>query len=229
MKYKTIVLLGTSHISPKSIRAIKDTMEEIHPDIVAVELDHKRLDALLHQQQKNYLSIHAMWKVGFKGFLFALIGSYVQRKLGKLVGVEPGADMLTAVTLARRNKIPVALIDQDIEVTLSRFSAKLTWREKGRFLMDIGRGILFKKRQLERWGLSDLDLQSVPPEQVITKLLAYMKVRYPTLYQVLIKERNVVMARRLVKLANEHEGKIILAVIGAGHEKDVLSLIKMYS
>lgn len=229
MKYKTIVLLGTSHISPKSIRAIKNIIDEIHPGIVAVELDHKRLNALLHQQQKSHLSLHALWKVGLKGFLFAMIGSYIQRKLGKLVGVEPGADMLTAVTLARRNKIPVALIDQDIEVTLSRFSSKLTWREKGRFLVDIGRGILFKKKELERWGLSDIDLQSVPPEQVITQLLSHMKVRYPTVYQVLIKERNVIMARRLVRLASEHEGKIILAVIGAGHEKDVLSLIKMYS
>ena len=45
--YKNIFIIGTSHIARQSINDIKKRFSELNPDIVCVELDHKRLHALL--------------------------------------------------------------------------------------------------------------------------------------------------------------------------------------
>ncbi|HIH78293.1 MAG TPA: TraB family protein, partial [Halobacteria archaeon] len=44
---------------------------------------------------------------------------------------------------------------------------------------------------------------------------------YPNVAKVLIDERNLYMAERLIELAKNNKDKKIVAVIGAGHEKGV--------
>ena len=73
----------------------------------------------------------------------------VQQKLGKLVGVQPGSDMLTAVILARQYNSKLFLIDQEIELTLSKFSKQITVKEKFQFLKDIFSSI-FRKKKFEK-------------------------------------------------------------------------------
>ena len=46
MKYKNLTIIGTSHISPKSVKQVKDKIKELKPEIIAVELDRKRHHAL---------------------------------------------------------------------------------------------------------------------------------------------------------------------------------------
>ena len=53
-----------------------------------------------------------------------------------------------------------------------------------------------------------------------------VKQRYPSLYKVLIEERNQVIAFNLKNLMQENPLSKIVAVIGAGHEEEVMSLIK---
>ena len=163
-----IIVIGTSHISRQSIEEIKRAIEKHQPDYVAVELDIKRLHALV-SRQKPSVSFRDVFRVGLKGFLFALLGSYIQKKLGKLVGTAPGSDMLEAVKLAKKHNIKLALIDQDIEITLRRFSQTLSWKERFRFAGDIIKGMVFQKAELRRYGLDKFDLTKVPPEQLIKK------------------------------------------------------------
>src|SRR3989344_6827887 len=115
------IIIGTSHIAQESVNKIKSTIERTKPQVVAVELDQMRLYGLINNQ-KSKISLRDIRTIGFKGYLFALLGSYVQKKLGKLVGLAPGSDMLTAVKIAQKNNIPFALIDRIIEITLRRFS-----------------------------------------------------------------------------------------------------------
>ena len=61
-------------------------------------------------------------------------------------------------------------------------------------------------------------------EKIIKKLITKVKQRYPSLHKVLIKERNSVISKNLFNLMQNK--KRILAIIGAGHERDVLDLIK---
>lgn len=210
-----LILIGTSHIAQQSIREIEKAITEQKPDLVAVELDSRRFQALL-SQEKNKIRLTDVFKVGLKGYLFALIGSYLQKKLGKMVGVDPGAEMLTAIKLAKKYNLPLALIDQDIAVTLSRFSQTLTWQERFRFVVDIFKGLLFPKKQLEKLG--NFDLTKVPSQEIIKKLMNELKQRYPNIYLVLVEERNKVMIRNLRYLFQQNPDKKIMAVVGAGHQ-----------
>ncbi len=232
MKYKNLNIIGTSHIAKQSINEVKEQIEKYKPEIVALELDQKRLYALFHKGEKS-ISLKNIFKVGVKGFLFSLIGAWAQKQLGKIVEVKPGSDMLTAINLAKKKNIQLALIDQDIEVTLKRLSQEITWKEKFKFIVDL-LGSPFKKKAmvigqtfiitLPNKETIKFDLTKVPEERTIKKLISEVKKRYPSIYHVLIKERNNVISKNLFNLMQNK--KKILAIIGAGHEKEVLDLIK---
>ncbi len=217
-------IIGTSHIAKQSIEEIKKAVEEFQPDIMAVELDLQRAKALL-QQQKNNLSISDITKIGVKGYAFVKIGQYIQQKLGKMVGVAPGAEMKTALEIARRKNLQVAFIDQPIAVTLKNFSKELTWREKGRFAAELLKGLLFPKRQMQSYGLEEFDLRKVPEQQVIVKIISQMKKQYPSIYKTIIADRDRYMVKHLVKLLREHPEKKIMAVVGAGHKEGMEKLL----
>tara|TARA_Y100000310_G_scaffold342247_1_gene444629 strand:- start:38171 stop:38860 length:690 start_codon:yes stop_codon:yes gene_type:complete len=218
MKYRNLTIIGTSHIAKQSLDDVEKAIVDGKPDIVALELDRRRLYSLFNKPNK--IRIYDIKRVGIKGFIFSLIGAWVEKKLGKLVGVAPGSEMKKAVKLAKKNGIKIALIDQDIEITLKRFSKALTWKEKWNFVMDILKAIFIRKNVIE------FDLTKVPSKKVIKKLVSQVKKRYPNVYNVLIVERNNVMAENLRKIMEMHPEKKVLAIIGAGHEEDILGLIK---
>jgi len=219
MKYKNLLIIGTSHIAKQSIKEVQDIIAKQEPDIVALELDKKRLAALL-SEQKGKVRVRDIKHVGFKGWLFSFIGAWVEKKLGDQVGVSPGSDMIAAFKAARKVKARVALIDQDIEVTLKHFSKELTWKEKWRFFVDIVKGLIFRKTEI------GFDLSKVPTQATISKLIKKVRKRYPNIYKVLITERNEVMAANLTNLLVRFPDEKIVAIVGAGHEKDILNLVK---
>jgi pheromone shutdown-related protein TraB len=219
MNYKNLILLGTSHIAKQSLDDVTRIIEEKKPEIIALELDKSRLHALLHKKEQK-IRLADIKAIGLKGFIFSLIGAFVEKKLGEFVGVAPGSEMITAVMLAKKNQSKIALIDQDIEITLKRFSKTLTWKEKFRFIIDIIKGLFVRDKELM------FDLRKVPEKKIIEKLVNKVKKRYPNIYNVLIKERNAVMAHNLTRLMEENPDKLILGIIGAGHEEEIIELIK---
>lgn len=222
-----IILIGTSHIATESVLHIERAMMEKRPDIVAVELDHARLSALLQPKNgRSYLSISAIRRTGVQGFLFALIGGFVQQQLAKRVGIVPGVDMKIAIDAAKKHGVPLALIDQDIRITLSRLSKAITWSERGRFVVDIFRAVFCAKREMKRLGLDELDLRRVPSEKLIERLTGELAKRYPNVYRILVEERNESMAQKLVRIAQAEKEKTVLAVVGAGHVKGMVAIIK---
>ncbi len=228
MKFKNLTLIGTSHIAKQSLKEVTDVIEKEKPDIVALELDRKRFYALTHEVKRK-LKLADIRRIGIKGFLFNLIGAWIEEKLGRMVGVKPGSEMLTAIKLAKQYKIRIALIDQDIEITLRRISIALTWKERFNFIVDLVRGLIFRKSEMKKLGIKQLDLTKVPPRTLIKKLTKIMKDRYPGLYLVLVEERNKVMAANLKNLMENNPDKKIIAIIGAGHEEELLDLIKAAS
>ena len=226
-KYKQVFILGTSHISSSSVRTIRTFCKDHEPDIIAVELDKQRLHGLLHDVPSR-ARISDIRRIGLKGFLFAVIGSWVQKKLGKIVDLKPGSDMKAAALIAIKEKKSLALIDQDIEKTLRRFSKTLSWREKWQFVKDIFSFTFFKKREMKRMGLHDIDLSKVPPKELIIKLIDELKAKYPNVYKVLIEERNKHMASAIKKMMEQNPDKKIFVVVGAGHVQGLLEELKLY-
>lgn len=219
-----IHIVGTSHIAKQSIQEVKEAIKKYDPDLVAIELDFPRYQALLSGKKDK-----ARWGdikyIGIKGFIFALIGEYVEKKLGKIVNTKPGDDMLTAIKEAKKKQIPIALIDQNISITLRRFSKCLTWKEKWNIFVDVVKGLLFGKREAKKMGLDKIDLNKVPEKELIDKAMKMAKTRYPNMYRVLVAERNVYMANMLIKIAEQKKHERIVAVMGAGHAEDVGKLI----
>ena len=222
-----ITLIGTSHIAKESVQKIKQFVEENQPDIIAVELDAQRLSALL-QKKKRKIGFADIRHIGVKGYLFALIGGYIQEKLGKYVGVKPGSDMLTAVKLAKKHQIKLALIDRPIDQTLRRFSKSITWKEKFRIVGDIFSGFFFRKKRMKELGLENFDLRKVTADKGIRKMMKHMKKRYPSIYRVLVHERNVYMVKKLQHIHEQFPDKNILVVVGAGHESEMQRMIQKF-
>src|SRR3989344_7608224 len=102
MQYKNLTIIGTSHIARQSLEEVEMAIEQGKPDIVALELDRKRLYALMNKQNSK-ISLYDIRRVGLKGFIFSLIGAWAEKKLGKMVGVAPGSEMKKAIMLAQKN------------------------------------------------------------------------------------------------------------------------------
>ena len=218
--YKNLVIVGTSHIARQSLNDVEKVILEKKPDVVALELDKERLYALLN---KDNVDRRAKWgdirRIGIKGYIFARLVEWIENKLGEKVGVKPGDDMLKAVMIAKEHKIKVALIDQRIEVTLKNLNKYITWKERGRFFIDVLKAVFGFGEKI------NFDLNKVPDDKLIEKMLLKVKDRYPSLYNVLVVDRNKYMAIRLKKLMNNFD--LIVAIVGAGHVEDLIEEVKL--
>jgi pheromone shutdown-related protein TraB len=217
---ENIRIIGSSHIAKDSLADVERIILTDKPEVVAIELDRKRFLGLLSgKKAKPGLGEIRRW--GLKGFLFNLIGGWAEKKMGDLVGVKPGSEMLAAAKAAKKVGAKIALIDRDIEITMKEFSKAFRAREKWHLFRDVIIGLIFPKRELKRLGIKELDLSKVPPKKLIKKLIERVKSDYPGVYKVLIEDRNRYMADRLMELS----GKRIVAVVGAGHEEGIKELL----
>jgi len=215
MKYKNLYLIGTSHISKDSVKEVEKTILKVRPRFVAIELDRRRL-SLLENKKKSRISFKDIRNLGLKGFLLNLIGAWFEKKMGKKVGVEPGSEMKMAINLSKKLNINLVLIDQDIKFTINQLLSRITRKEKFRFIKDLFFG-----------NETNFDIKKVPSQREIKKIIDKIKNDYPSFYLTIIKERNIYMAQNLHKLMQKYPDGKIVAVIGAGHEKDILGEIKL--
>lgn len=190
-----IELRGTSHVASRDLDRIRAVVDEVDPDVVALELDRNRLSALLSGE-----------KEAARNPLLRLM-QWVQDLLGRRAGAAPGSDMLAGFRAAEAHGIDVALIDRDIGETVRRLK-HLPLLEKVKFA-----GFLFLAPVLLRGG--SLDLEEVPERAMVDEMLVRLEVSFPGLYRALIEERNDVMADRLRVLEREY-GEV-LAFVGAAH------------
>ena len=132
---RTITLIGTAHISAESITEVENTIKELKPDCVAVELDDKRADSITNKEKYSQFDIVQVLKRN-EGFLLManLILSSFQRRMGQNVGVKPGDEMLAGMNVAKEMGIPVVLADRAIQITLKRAWAKNSFLGKCKLL-----------------------------------------------------------------------------------------------
>lgn len=197
-----IILLGTSHISPESVKNIRHVVSEENPDCVAVELDPMRYRAMLS-------------KSGTKPpGLFLKLLSWLQKELGKMTGIVPGEEMMEAVRFSIRKKIPVYLIDQNFSITVGDIQRIPVLEKIKLFAMVIFSGFASKK----------IDLRKVPPKKIVHEALLYLKIHFPQIYRILVVKRNVYMSAAVTELVKKYDK--ILVVVGAGHIDGMKKLLK---
>lgn len=211
-----IILIGTSHVSKDSVKEINEVVEKYEPEVVGIELDINRLKSLLadnpDEKKKKNKSLKMLKEIGISGYLFGIIAGFIQQKIGKQLGINPGADMKAAYNIAKDKKIITALIDINIKTTLKKMS-KLKFTRK----MSMFFSLFFKGFKKEYRNKINFDVKKgVPDEKVIQAAMDMMKKEVPDLYKILIEDRNKYMCDRLLDLKEKHEGYIV-AVVGAGH------------
>ena len=200
-------LLGTAHISTKSVEAVKQQIEDYKPDVVAVELCKSRYDSLITGRRLDKEGLLKVIKEGKAPLvLLQSLLAAEQRKLGLDEGQQPGAELLEAVNLAEALGLQVELIDRDIQVTLRRAWRKMKFREKFK--------ILFSMLGEEDNDVEvDLD-EILESRDILTDLMNELKEFSPGAGEVLIDERDEYLAQNIL---NIDSNKKILAVVGAGH------------
>ena len=123
----TYHIVGTAHVSEKSVEEVREVILRLKPEVVCVELCQARYDALTQDTAFRDLDIFKVIREGKTLYLLAhlALGAY-QRRMGAALGVKPGAEMLAAIEEARAIGARVELVDRDIHTTLKR-----TWGNLG--------------------------------------------------------------------------------------------------
>ncbi len=210
-----IHLVTTSHVSEKSVKEVRDTIEEIKPDIVGVELDLNRYKALM--SEKNKKSSFRFFKRNlFFGFFQKLL-SYLQSRVGENLGVDPGSEMKEAINVAEKNDIPIVLLDRDIRITLERMWKKMGFLEKLKVF-----GALFLG--LFGVGTKKVEVDKITKDETVNYLMDELRNFSPSVAETIIDERDAYIANNL--LGHAAKGREIVAVIGAGHKKGVLDFLQ---
>jgi len=214
-----IRIIGTAHVSQKSVEEVITSIDEWHPDVVAIELDQGRYLGL-KQQQKNPEINDILEAKNFTQLLVQWILAYIQRKIGMDVGVEPGAEMKAAIVAAEEKNVKIALIDRDIRVTLHRFWASMSFFEKAKMVYALLGSIVVATKE----GGDIIDIEELKNEDIVTSAMEEFYRYSPGGAKALIGERDAFMSYNLIGLASENER--ILAVVGAGHKKGIEGYLK---
>ena len=210
---KNITIVGTAHISQESRDEVRDTIETVKPDLVAVELDQSRFDSLRDDSGWKDLEISEAIRDG-KGnlLLLNLILSIYQRKLGLEEGMKPGAELMAAVDRAEEMDIEYALVDQDINKTLNRAISSLSILDKLRIVASM---ILPSDEE-------EMDIESLKDGDMLGTLIQELEDEFPELKRVFLDERNSYMAEKLL----EKEFDSAVVVVGAAHVEGLKEELK---
>jgi pheromone shutdown-related protein TraB len=211
-----IQLVGTAHVSQKSIDEVRSAIEEFEPDVVAVELDPPRYAALKKKGESP--SVSEVLKGGnFSQLLVQWLLAFLQRRIGMDTGVEPGAEMLAAIEEAEAHGIPVALADRDIRITLTRFWRTMTLWEKVKMFSALVASVAGV-------GGDEIDVDALTEQDVVTAALVEFRKFAPHGAQALIDERDAYLAHQLHALGHRHEK--VLGVVGAGHVQGIVRYLE---
>jgi len=209
---REFLLLGTAHISSRSVEEVRALIQEEKPDRVCVELDTARYNSLTEGSSWGKLDIVEVLRKG-KGFLLLanMVLASFQRRLGAGLGVSPGEEMLTAVRLAKEAGIPFSLCDRDIQLTLRRAWSKTSFWGKNKMLAAM-LATIFSNEKLTPEEIEKLKNRT-SFQSMLDELAGYL----PGVKKVLIDERDRYLATRI----HQSEGRRVVAVVGAGHVEGI--------
>lgn len=204
-------LLGTAHVSHASVQAVEAAIDSGRFDAVAVELDPQRLQALNDPDTLAKLDLVQVIRSG-RVALFAanLALAAYQRRLAEQLGIEPGAELKRAVSLANERGLPVHLIDREVGLTFKRASRKLGFFGKLKLVAGLAGGLFASE------DVGEDEIEKLKQGDMLEASFGEFASESPALYETIIGERDQYMATRLREEHNPAQREV-LAVVGAGH------------
>ncbi|MCX7998256.1 MAG: TraB/GumN family protein [Leptospiraceae bacterium] len=212
-----VTLIGTAHVSEKSVQAVQQLISELQPDTVCVELCESRLKAI---QDPDAWKKQDIFKVFKERKMYLLLSSLIlssfQKKLGTK-GVRPGDEMRMAISEAMKLGAKIVPVDREVQTTLKR-----SWGNVG----------LWSKIYLSSVLLTSLVVkEEVPPEKIeemksedaLKDIFTNLPSRFNEVKKVIIDERDIYLAQKIREAAKT--SKKLVAVVGAGHLAGILQAI----
>jgi pheromone shutdown-related protein TraB len=214
---RTLTLVGTAHVSAESVVLVERMITDLVPDVIAIELDERRLAALQDPERWKKTDLYKLIRDGNIYVLFVqLLLQSFQKKISKDLGVKPGAEMMAAYELSQKLSIPALCIDRDIRITLKRAWARASWWSVIKVFVGL-LGSLFDPQSVE----AD-EIERLKQEDVLSAALNEFSELLPDVKTSLIDERDAYMAQKLLESSGSH----ILAVVGAGHVPGMLKQLQ---
>lgn len=205
---KTIILVGTAHISQESVNLVQTVIKQELPDCVCLELDDKRYQALTQKKQWQALDLKSIIKnKQLSTLLVSLMMASYQKRLGGKLGVMPGSELLMAAQTAKSLQIPVSLCDRDVRITLRRAWKSTSFFKKGYLLTSLLASLF------DKGDISEEKLNELKQKDVLSEMMDEMGDTLPDLKRVLIDERDLFLVEKI----KSSPGEKIVAVVGAGH------------
>ena len=217
---RTVLLVGTAHVSEESVRDVREAIAAQQPDCVCVELDAGRYATISQQRNWMELDIRRVLKQR-KGFLLLtnIVLHSFQRRLGLDLGVQPGAEMAAAVAAAEADEIPFVLCDREIQVTLRRAWRRSRLWGRLKLLAALLAGA-FSKEELE-----PAQIEALKEKGALQNMLEELAEYLPQVKEVLIDERDRYLAARIFAAG----GVRTVAVVGAGHVPGIERWLAAYA
>lgn len=213
---REFIIVGTAHISKQSADLVREVIEKENPDVVCVELDEKRLEALSEKNRWENLDLKSIIKQKqLSTLIINLVLSSYQKKLGEKLGVTPGTELLEAVNTAKEKNIPIELCDREVRITLRR-----AWHSMGLWqklkLIAGGFGGILEKQELTEEKLAELR-----SKDVLSEMMDELGKAMPVLKKVIIDERDTYLAEKM----KQSKGNKIVSVVGAGHARGIIKAL----
>ena len=217
---RTVLLVGTAHVSEQSVRDVREAIATQQPDCVCVELDAGRHATISQQRNWMELDIRRVLKQR-KGFLLLtnIVLHSFQRRLGLDLGVQPGAEMAAAIAAAEAAGIPFVLCDREIQVTLRRAWRRSRLWGRLKLLAALLAGA-FSNEELE-----PAQIEALKEKGALQNMLEELAEYLPRVREVLIDERDRYLAARIFAAG----GVRTVAVVGAGHVPGIERWLARYA
>lgn len=210
---KTLYLIGTAHVSRRSVEEVRQVITDVRPDTVCVELDAQRHKMLVDQDTWRKLDIFQV--IRQKKVLLLLsslaLGAF-QRKMGEKLGVKPGSELLEAVSAAKDVGAELVLADRDIQATLKRTWANLSFWDRAQ----VASGLLAAPFAVEE--IDEAKIESLKEQDSIGEMMHEVAEQFPRVKVPLIDERDAYLMSAIA----EAPGKTIVGVVGAAHVRGMV-------
>ena len=204
-----LTLVGTGHVFDLS-SAITSILYEKMPDVICLELDEKRFQALKQRRENRRKTGNTSLPILYK-FLAGF-----QEKLAEKYGTTVGNEMLAADEFASINNIGIELIDVDAEKLLLRMWKEMKLIEKIRLFISSFTGLFISKKNVEK------ELEKL--QENYYEYIEEISKKLPTIKKVLIDDRNEYMANKLIELNKKY--KKIVAIVGDGHIEGLSKILE---